>query len=148
MPRTKDWANTREELVGWGPAHPLLEAGDRAEGKGANSAPETASSTKWQTGFQLLTKDFLRFWMVDICREGHSQKSASQKGHKAYPTGTPRNWGWDPGTTEEGRRSAPRKSVLIKLLAVWAALAGEGTKHRPNQVCVFVEYPKTWIWVA
>ena len=33
-------------------------------------APETASPTKLQTGSQLLTKDFLRFWMVYICRGG------------------------------------------------------------------------------
>ena len=42
----------------------------------ANSAPEASSSTKLQTGFQFLTKDFLKFWMVDICREGRSQRSA------------------------------------------------------------------------
>ncbi|CAI9180715.1 unnamed protein product [Rangifer tarandus platyrhynchus] len=32
------------------------------------------SPTKLQTGF--LTKDFLRFWMVDICREGHRKRSS------------------------------------------------------------------------
>ena len=40
--------------------------------KGANSAPERA-------GFQFLTKDFLRFWMVDIHWEGCSQRSAPQQ---------------------------------------------------------------------
>ena len=50
----------------------LLEAGGRGERKEANSAPETASPTTLQTGLQFLTKDFLRFWMVDICREGRS----------------------------------------------------------------------------
>ena len=44
-------------------------------------APETASPTKVETGFQFLTKDFLRFWMVDICREGRSQRSAPQERH-------------------------------------------------------------------
>ena len=63
-------SNSREELAGCGPAHPPPEAGNREEGKGANSAPEMASPTKLQTGFQFLTKDFLRFWMVDICQEG------------------------------------------------------------------------------
>ena len=51
-----------------GPAPP--EAGGRGEGKGANSAPETGPPTKLQTSFQFLTKDFLRFWMIDIRREG------------------------------------------------------------------------------
>ena len=49
-----------------------LEVGGRREGKGANSAPEMASPPTLQTGLQLLSKDSLRFWMVDIGRrEGH-----------------------------------------------------------------------------
>ena len=66
--RTKQLSNSREELAGGGPAHPT---GGRRQGerKAANSAPETAPPTKRQTVFQLLTKDFLRFWMVDISRE-------------------------------------------------------------------------------
>ena len=71
--RTKGPSNSREELAGGGPGHPPPEAGGSGEGKGANVAPEdpeTASSTKPQTGFQFLTKDFLRFWMVDIHQEG------------------------------------------------------------------------------
>ena len=51
-----------------GPAPP--EAGGRGEGKGANSASEVASPTTLQTGLQFLTKDFLRFWMVNIHWEG------------------------------------------------------------------------------
>ena len=50
------------------PAPP--EAGGSGEGKGAGSAPSTASPTTLQTGLQFLTKDFRRFWMVDIRREG------------------------------------------------------------------------------
>ena len=69
--RTKEGlSNSREEIAGGRPAHPPLKAGGRGEGKRANSAPETASPKELQTGFQLLTKDFLRFWMVDIHREG------------------------------------------------------------------------------
>ena len=71
--RTKEGlSNSREELASGGPAHPLQEAGGREEGKGENSAPEMASPTKLQTGFQLLTKDLLRFWMVYIRWEGRS----------------------------------------------------------------------------
>ena len=55
------------------PAHPLPETGGRGEEKGANSAPETAPPTKLQTGFQFLIKAFLRFWMVDIRREGQAR---------------------------------------------------------------------------
>ena len=47
-------------------------AGDRrrGEGKGANSAPKAAYPFTLQTGLEFLTKDFLKFWMVDICQEG------------------------------------------------------------------------------
>ena len=72
--RTKEGlSNSRDELVelvGGRPAHPPLEAGGSGEGKGAGSAPRTASPTALQTGLQFLTKDFLRFWRVNICQEG------------------------------------------------------------------------------
>ena len=55
----------------WRTCPAALEAGGRGEGKGANSAPKTASPTTLQTALQFLTKDVLRFWMVDIRREGH-----------------------------------------------------------------------------
>ena len=66
--RTKD----REELLGCGLADPLLEAGGIEGQKGAKLVPETASPTKLQTGFQFLTKDFLKFWMLNIHWEGRS----------------------------------------------------------------------------
>ena len=53
------------------PAPP--EAGGRGEGKGAGSAPRTAAPTALQTGLQFLIKDLLRFWMVDIPREGRGK---------------------------------------------------------------------------
>ena len=53
-----------------GPAPP--QAGGRGEGKGANSAPKTASPTTLQTGLQFLTKDFLRFWRVVAKHKAHA----------------------------------------------------------------------------
>ena len=120
-------------LVSWGPAHAPQEAGGRGEGKGGSGrGPRDSTPTKLQTGFQLLDKDVLRFWMADIGREIRSQRSAPQERHKAHRTYAPRNWGWD----GEGRsRAAPGESALVKLLAAWAALTREGTNHRPNRVC-------------
>ena len=69
--RTKGLRKSREELTGCGPAP--LEAGGRGEGKGAGLAPRTASATALQTGLQFLTKDLLRFWMVNNRREGCSK---------------------------------------------------------------------------
>ena len=67
--RTKGLSKSRGANRLWtGPAP--QEAGGRGEEKGANSAPKTASLPTLPTSLRFLTKDFLRFWMVDICREG------------------------------------------------------------------------------
>ena len=49
-------------------------AGGRRQGGGERGklGPSDSTPNKLQTGFQFLTKDFLRFWMVDICWEGRS----------------------------------------------------------------------------
>ena len=68
-----------------GPAHPLLETGKQGqpEPEGGNHGPREASSTKLQASF-IANQDFLGFWVVDIRREGCSQRSAPQKRHKAH----------------------------------------------------------------
>ena len=59
----------REELAGGGPVHP---AGGRRQrgGERGKLGPRDGTATKLQRAFQFLTKDFLRFWMVDTPREG------------------------------------------------------------------------------
>ena len=89
------------------PAPP--EAGGRGEGKGANSAPEVASPTKLQTGLQFLTKDFLRFWMVDIRREGRSKTQGARTQLARAET--------EARATEGRRCTAPGESAPVKLLA-------------------------------
>ena len=68
--RTKDLSKSRgpSRLLWTGPAPP--EAGGRGEGKGQTRPQRQHSPTALQTGLQFLTKDFLRFWMVDIRWEG------------------------------------------------------------------------------
>ena len=98
---------SRARRLRTGPAPP--EAGGSGEGKGAGSAPEAASPTALQTGFQFLTKDFLGFWMVDICQEGHGETQV---------TGTqPARAGTRSGAAEGRRRPAPGESAPVKLLA-------------------------------
>ena len=41
-------------------------------GEGCKLGPRDGTPTKLQTGLQFLTKDFLRFWTVNIHWEGHS----------------------------------------------------------------------------
>ena len=60
-------------------------------------------------------QDILRFWMVDIRREGRSQRSASQKRHIAHlrqvHPGNPAA-----GTREAIRHTAPGESMLARHL--------------------------------
>ena len=86
-----------------------LDTGGRREGKGAGSAPRTAAPTVLQTGLQFLIKDLLRFWTVDIRREGRGETQGA---------GTqPARAGTGAGDAEGRRRAAPGESTPIKLLA-------------------------------
>ena len=120
----------------------LSPARGRRQGGGERGklGPKDGTPTKLQTGYQFLTKDFLRFWMVDIRQEGRIQKSAPQKGHKAHPTGARGNWGWDRG--EEKVHHTGGKCTC-QAPGCLSCSGREGTKLRPNRVCAFVEYPKT-----
>ena len=68
-----DWPIPRQRQAGRG--HLELKTG--------NLSPREASSTKLQAGF-IANQDFMKFWMVDTCREGRSQRSAPQKRHTAH----------------------------------------------------------------
>ena len=48
-------------------------------------------SILYQTASRLpvANQDFLGFWAVDICQEGHSQRSAPQETHGTPETGAP-----------------------------------------------------------
>ena len=86
-----DQPNLRWRQAGGG--QPELERG--------KLGPREASSTKLQAG-SIANEDFLGFWTVDICQEGHSQRLAPQRIHTAHlrpcSHGTPvKPSGWDPG---------------------------------------------------
>ena len=99
-----------------------------------NCSPREALSTKLQAGF-IANQDFLGFWMVDICQEGCSQRSAPQKRHKAHLRWArmlpPRKLsGWD---KEVIRRTPHLGSVRLQSTWLPELLGpGKGTKHRPN----------------
>ena len=125
--RTKDWL----ELASCGPAHPSLGTGRQRqpEPEGGNRSPREASSTKLQSGF-IANQDFLGFWMVDICL----RRCASC---------TPRKLsGRDRGGDKLQLPFSPN-TRSPELLG-----PGKGTKHRPNRVCTFEEYPSTWTWAT
>ena len=54
-----------------------------ARDRRGNHSPREALSTKLQADF-FANQDFLVFWTVNICQEGHSQRSAPWKRHTAH----------------------------------------------------------------
>ena len=68
----------------------------------------TTAPTTLQTALQFLIKDLLRFWMVDIRREGRGET----QGAGTRPVGA----GTEAGDAEGRRRTTPGESVPIKLL--------------------------------
>ena len=84
----------------------------------------------------------LGIWTVDICQEGRSLRSAPQRSHVANLRWcshcTPRKPnGWD-----QGGDKVHRPPGTVHSPSTWSPeLLGPGksTKHRPNEVCAFVE---------
>ena len=95
-------------------ALPSLETGRQGqpELEGGNCGPREASSTKLQPGF-VANQDFLGFWMVDIHREGCSQRSVPQKRCMAHlrrcTSCTPRK---PSGRDRGGNKSQPQLGVM------------------------------------
>ena len=86
-------------------------AGDwrqRGGGRG-RLGPKGRSPYPLQTGLQSLIKDLLRFWMVDIRREGRGETQGA--GTRPLLAGT------GAGAAEGRRRTAPGESAPVKLLA-------------------------------
>ena len=109
------------------------QAGEGSQSqKGDDHGPREASSTKLQAGFAA-NQDFLGFWTVDICQEGHSQRSAPQKRHKAHlrrrASCKPRK--------PSGRDGGGDKSKRLCLPSTWSPeLCGPGkgtTQAQPSQ---------------
>ena len=153
--RTKDWANTRGELASSGPAHPRRrQAGRRtparARRQGANLAPETASSTKLRAGSQLLTKSS---WDPGLLTSAKGVTARDQ----LHRGDTQHTWNGTsavhPGNRAAGTGEMIRRTDTgsVRSTSTWSPELlgpGKGTKHWPNWVCAFVEYPRTWTWVA
>ena len=88
--RTKGPSKSREELAGCGPAQPRRR--QKAEGgERGRLGPKDRSPHPLQTGLQFLTKDLLRFWVLDSRREGRSETG------RRPPTGAGGDWGWECG---------------------------------------------------
>ena len=146
--RTKDCANTRGKLLGCRQTNPPREAGrQQPEWERGKLSPRDGILHQTVSRPTVDNQDFLGSWMVDNHQEGHSQRSAPQRRHTAHlrwcSHWAPRKpSGWDPGGNK--MHHPPGESVVITHLVAWAAWTWEGHKFRPNRVCAFVEYQRTW----
>ena len=124
------------------------QATARARRRGAISAPETTSSV-WASS-QLLTK-----FSWDPGQLTSARRTAARD---ELPRGDTRNT-WDGASTvHPGNQLAGTGEVIrctthlgrVCSPSTWLPelLGPKGTKLRPNRVCAFVEYLRTWTWVA
>ena len=77
QPRSQNKGLSRASWLWTGPSPTRDRQARAARAKGGNCGPREASYTKLQADF-IANQDFLGFWTVNIRREGHSQRSASQ----------------------------------------------------------------------
>ena len=132
--RTKDWANNRGELAADWPIPHWRQVGRRAtaraRGKGANSAPEVASSTKLWAGSHLQSKSsWDHGWLTSARRvTARDQLPRGDMSHlRRHSTVHPGNRA--AGTGEViSYTASPGESALAKHLVVWAAWTREGHK--------------------
>ena len=146
--RTEDWANTTGELAGYRPAHPMATA--RARRQGAIWAPEMASSTKLWAGPQLLTKSsWDPGWLTSTRRV--TVRDQFLRGDTWHT--------WDGALAAHPGNHAAGTGEVIRCTAHLGACAhqasgrlrcsdlGRAQNTGPIE-SAFVEYPRTWTWVA
>ena len=111
-------------------------AGDWRHGGGERGrlGPKDHSPYPLQTGLQSLFKDLLRFWMVDIRREGRGETQGAGR----HPAGAGEDWGWGRGG-QKARRT--RGECACQAPGCLSPSDGEGTKSRGSFLFrAFVEH--------
>ena len=118
----------------------------RARRQGAILAPETGILHQTVSRLPVANHTFLGSWMVDICQEGHSLRSAPQRRHMTHlrqcsccAPGKPSS-----RTGEVIKMQGPAGTVCLP--NTWSPELlgpGKGTKCTPNRVCTLAEYPRT-----
>ena len=88
------------------PCHPTRdrEVGvtARARRQGAISAPETCVLHQTVSRLPVANHIFLGYWMVDICQEGCSLRSAPQRSHMAHLRWCSHCIPWKPNGWDQG----------------------------------------------
>ena len=129
-----------------GPSPCQRQVGDSQNRKArGNLGPRDDILHQTVSGLPVANQVFLGSWMLDICQEGCSQRSAEQRRHMAHlrrnslcAPRKPRDW-------DQGGDKMHRPSGNVHSPSTWSPELfgpGKGKKLRPNQVCAFVEYPR------
>ena len=127
---------TRDRKAGGG--QPELERG--------NLGPREASSTKLQAGSQLLTKTYWDSGLLTYARRVAARDQLLRRDTRHTCDGHAR---CHPGNQAAGTGEVIKRTPHLGRLcspSTWSPELlglGKGTKRRPNQVCAFVEYPRT-----
>ena len=117
----------------------------RARSIGAILAPEMASSTKLSR-LPVANHVCLGSWMADICLEGHSLRSASQRRHTAYLRLYPLTHPGDrvARTREVHKLHSPPGQCVYQAPSRLSSLdLGRAQNAQPIWVCAHVEHPRT-----
>ena len=109
--------------------------GRKSEPERGNVGPRDSILYQTAIRFPVANQDFLGFWTVDICRQGHSQRSAAQKTHGTPEMARPLC------TQETGRLGWGRhkrhpllgESMLTKHLVPELLGPGKGTNAGPTE---------------
>ena len=153
----KDWANTKGELAGWGPAHPPArgrEAGKwQPEPRKASGNLSPGDGVLHQTVSRppVLTKSFSDPRWLTSARRVTAWDQPPQRRHTAHlrrrSCNAPRkSSSWDQGGDKI--HCTPGIVCSPSTCCLSSSDQEKGTKRRPNRVCTFVEYPRTWTWAA
>ena len=134
-----------QQQNGPSPAGGREAGGWQPEPEKGNLGPRDGILYQTASRIPVANQVFLGSWTVDIHPEGHSQRSAPQKRHTADLNGTPTVYPRNQaaGKGEAIRCTAPRRLCWPSTQSPELLGPGKGTKCRPNQVCTFMEYPKT-----
>ena len=123
------------------------EAGGDTQSQKVRGNLSPRDSILYQTASRLPVANqvFLGSWMVDICQEGCSQRSAPQRRHTAHLRWrshcTPKKpSGWDQGGDK--MHPQPGESVLAKHLVAWVGCTWEGHKTQAQPSLCLCGVPK------
>ena len=122
--RKASWVRTSPS-----PTRGSQAAGRQPEPERGNLRPRDSILYQTASRLPVANQVFLGSWMVDICQEGHSQRSAPQRKQMAHLR-------WRSHCTQDqGGDKTHSPPGTVRLPSIWMPALlqpGKGTKHMPN----------------